>query len=57
MEFETFFNNLQKTNEAELKYRLHRCLLKQHKREEAMGVLGSIAENEMPPKVCEENDV
>ncbi|KHN73620.1 Anaphase-promoting complex subunit 7, partial [Toxocara canis] len=40
-----------KFNEAELKYRLHRCLLKQGKREEAMGVLGSIAEEDMTPKV------
>ncbi|VDN03502.1 unnamed protein product [Thelazia callipaeda] len=39
-----------KFTEAELKFRLHRCLLKQDKREEAMGVLGSIAENEMTPK-------
>lgn len=41
----------QKFNEAELKFRLHRCLLKQGKREEAMGVLGSIPEEEMTPKV------
>lgn len=40
-----------KFNEAELKFRLHRCLLKQGKREEAMGVLGSIPEEEMTPKV------
>ncbi|EJW86037.1 TPR Domain containing protein [Wuchereria bancrofti] len=40
-----------KFSEADLKYRLHRCLLKQRKREEAMGVLGSIAEEEMTPKV------
>uniref|UniRef100_A0A915PQU8 Uncharacterized protein n=1 Tax=Setaria digitata TaxID=48799 RepID=A0A915PQU8_9BILA len=40
-----------KFTEAELKFRLHRCLLKQRKREEAMGVLGSIVEEEMTPKV------
>uniref|UniRef100_A0A0R3RFB4 TPR_REGION domain-containing protein n=1 Tax=Elaeophora elaphi TaxID=1147741 RepID=A0A0R3RFB4_9BILA len=40
-----------KFSEAELKYRLHLCLLRQRKREEAMGVLGSIAEEEMTPKI------
>ncbi|VDK84935.1 unnamed protein product [Litomosoides sigmodontis] len=42
-----------KFSEVELKYRLHRCLLKQRKREEAMGVLGSIVEEEMTPKDIE----
>uniref|UniRef100_A0A0N5ALW1 TPR_REGION domain-containing protein n=1 Tax=Syphacia muris TaxID=451379 RepID=A0A0N5ALW1_9BILA len=37
--------------EAELKYRLYCCLMKQNKKEEAMGVLGSIPEHDMTPKV------
>ncbi|MFH4977430.1 hypothetical protein AB6A40_004139 [Gnathostoma spinigerum] len=41
----------QKYREEELKFRLHKCLLKQNKREEAISVLGSISEVNMPVKV------
>ncbi|VDD88020.1 unnamed protein product [Enterobius vermicularis] len=41
----------QKFCEVELKYRLYGCLMKQNKKEEAMGVLGTIAEQDMTPKV------
>ncbi|VDK74577.1 unnamed protein product [Anisakis simplex] len=48
---DNYTKSQEKFSESELKYRLHRCLLKQGKREEAMGVLGSIPETDMSPKV------